>query len=729
LEELIQYNNQYYILTTSSAADDHTSVLKQGETFGVFDRNGDIRAIGLGKQGLYHEGTRYVSCFRLRLAGTRPLLLSSNVRRDNASLTVDLTNPDFCCDGQAPTPRGSLHIARSILLWQATCYERLRIRNYGHYAARVPLSLEIGADFADIFEVRGTSRKQRGRQLAARTDRNSLLLEYEGLDAVMRQLRIEFTLEPAEMSDREAIFELWLEPDREETIVISARCCSWLRADLGQEVPLVASCPYEAAFALDAEANRAARSHYCEILTSNERFNDWLQRSESDLVMMITETGAGPFPDAGVPWFATRFGRDGIVTALETLWVNPEISAGVLRYLAERQALETNTERDAEPGKILHETRKGEMAALGEIPFGCYYGSIDSTPLFVMLAAAYYERTADLDLISRLWPSVRMALDWIDNYGDQDRDGFVEYYRMSPSGLVHQGWKDSWDAIFHADGTLAQGPIALCEVQGYVYAAKLAGAQILRALGQMEAAQKLEHQARALREQFERAFWCEEMSSYALALDGEKRPCRVRTSNAGYALFTGIAGDEHARRTGGTLMNADSFSGWGIRTVARCERPFNPMSYHNGSVWPHDNALIASGFARYGLRPGLMQVFTGLFYASTFVKAHGLPELFCGFERRPGEGPTFYPVACSPQSWASASVFSLLQSALGLSIAAPQHQVRFTHPRLPPFLKEVEIRNLRIGQSAVDLSLRRHDDDSVSFNVRKKGQIDIITTK
>ena len=726
MEELIRYNDQYYILATSSAADEQTRVLKHGETFAVLDRKGDVRPIGLGEQGLYHEGTRYISACQLRLAGTKPLLLSSTVKRDNAFLHVDLTNPAFSGQEHTAIPHGCLHLARSVFLWQAVFHQRLRIRNYGHSAVKVPLSIEIEADFADIFEVRGSSRTRRGELRTPKRDPSTLRLQYEGLDRVVRQLRIDITPEPAEMSPNALKFDMTLEPSQEETIYIMAHCSSW-PAD--SKPARVVSCAYDEALVCAAQVQQTARNQYCEVYTSNERFNDWLNRSQSDLLMMVTETESGPYPDAGVPWFSTRFGRDGIITALETLWVNPELAAGVLRYLAARQATTVDPVRDSEPGKILHETRKGEMAALGEIPFGLYYGSVDSTPLFVMLAAAYYERTGDLDLVNTLWPNIERALTWLDRYGDVDRDGFVEYNRMSPHGLVQQGWKDSWDGVFHADGSLPEGPIALCEVQGYTYAAKLAGAQLLRALEKNEAAQELDRQAHLLREQFEMAFWCEDLSTYALALDGHKRPCRVRTSNAGHALMTGIASWEHARRVGETLLEKDSFSGWGVRTVAVGERAYNPMSYHNGSIWPHDNALIASGLGRYGLRHGLMQIFAGLFEVTSFVEFHRLPELFCGFPRRPGEGPTLYPVACSPQSWAAATVFSLLQSVLGLRINALQGQIHFIHSRLPDFLKEVEIRGLRVRNATVDLSLRRDPEGGAAFSVRKSGPVEVITTR
>ncbi len=441
---------------------------------------------------------------------------------------------------------------------------------------------------------------------------------------------------------------------------------------------------------------------------------------------MTTETSTGPYPYAGVPWYSTPFGRDGIITALECLWFNPELSKGVLAYLASTQAKEIRPEQDAEPGKILHEARDGEMANLGEIPFKRYYGSVDSTPLFVLLAGEYFIRTADLGFIKTIWSNIELALAWIDNFGDLNRDGFTDYDRKTSKGLVHQGWKDSHDCIFHEDGTLATGPIALCEVQGYVYAAKKAAANLASALGKQHLAQQLLDQAATLQQAFENAFWYEPISTYALALDGNKQPCRVRTSNAGHCLFTGIADKEHARRVTQNLLSDASFSGWGIRTVTASEARYNPMSYHNGSVWPHDNALIACGLARYGHKSATMKILEAFFDASVNLDFHRLPELFCGFPRRPGEGPTRYPVACAPQSWSAASIFLFMQACLGLTINSNAGTVTFTNPVLPNFLKEVRIGNLRLKEGSVDLLLlnRTHD---VGINVLKKiGNVQIV---
>jgi glycogen debranching enzyme len=369
------------------------------------------------------------------------------------------------------------------------------------------------------------------------------------------------------------------------------------------------------------------------------------------------------------------------------------------------------------------------MAALKEIPFGRYYGSVDSTPLFIILAGAYYQRTGDLGFVQEIWPNIEAALRWIDVYGDLDRDGFVEYQRRSSTGLVQQGWKDSNDSVFHADGTLAEAPIALCEVQAYVFAAKGHAAEMALALRKRERSYELERQAESLRRNFEEAFWRPDLATYALALDGDKRPCCVRSSNAGHCLFGGIASSERAALVGRTLLEEDSFSGWGVRTLSSREIRYNAMSYHNGSVWPHDNALIASGLARYGHKEGAAKILTGLFDASIFLDLHRLPELFCGFQRRSGEGPTQYPVACSPQSWAAASVFLLLEACLGLEIQTSPPRVLFRRAELPESLPSIQIFNLPVGDATVDLALERGERSVGVTVLQKPSYIDIISIK
>jgi glycogen debranching enzyme len=709
----------FYIQAASSPADQTTFVLKHGETFAVFDRYGDIDPEGLGEKGIYHEGTRYLSFLLLTLGDVRPLYLSSNVKDENDLLTIDLTNPDLYSQDRLMVPRSKLHIFRSKFIWQAAAYERIRIHNHSLAAIKETLKIQFDADCADIFEVRGTRRKRWGRYLDPEIASDSVVLAYEGLDAITRRTRILFSPEPDQIDAGQAIFNLALPPGAEQTILMIASF---------ENGPQRAASPlsYDQAMNTEARTVHSLRKEIAEVWTSSEQFNRWFNRATADLHMMTTQTPEGPFPYAGVPWYSTPFGRDGIITALECLWFHPGLAKGVLRFLASTQATEIRPEADAEPGKILHEARGGEMANLGEIPFKRYYGSVDATPLFIFLAGEYFKRTNDLNLIENLWPHIESALEWIDHFGDSNGDGFVDYNRKSSSGLVQQGWKDSHDAIFHEDGSPAAGPIALCEVQGYVFAAKQAAASLASSLGKFDLSKRLLEEAEKLRQFFEEQFWCETISTYALALDGKKKPCRVRTSNAGHCLLTGIAGTDRGRKVAQTLLSEESFSGWGIRTVAASEIGYNPMSYHDGSVWPHDNALITQGLARYGLKSATLKVFEAFFDASVNLDFHRLPELFCGFQRRPGEGPTRYPVACAPQSWSAASVFLFLQASLGLTINGKEGLVTFKNPVLPEFITEIRIRNLQSGRGSVDLLLQNHEHD-VGINVlRKTGDAQVL---
>lgn len=710
-----------HILAASSLADERTRVLKHGDTFAVFDHYGDIKPGGLGEEGLYHEGTRYLSCLLLELEENRPFFLNSTVRDENDQLAVALTNPDLLRDSQVRIPLGTLHIAAKKFLWRGVCYQQLRIKNHGLAPLATTLALHFAADFADIFEVRGMKRKARGDKLRPEVASNRVLLGYRGLDGDTRRTRIEFTPNPSALTASLARFDLSLKPQQEVAFDITIAC---ERSDTLPQVLRFNDARQQAETDLE-------RFHAwsCHLRTSNGQINAWINRAVADLHMMTTELPTGPYPYAGVPWFNTPFGRDGIITALECLWLRPSLARGVLAYLASTQATELIPEQDAAPGKILHETRNGEMAVLKEMPFGRYYGSVDATPLFVVLAGAYFQRTGDRTLVETLWPNIEAALLWMERHGDRDDDGFVEYHRQSADGLLHQSWRDSDDAVFHADGSLAQGPIALCEVQGYAYAALKAGATLATVLGQPKRASQLAHQAEDLQKRFEQAFWCEDQSTYALALDGDKEPCQVRASNAGQCLFTGIAGAERAWRVARTLLSPEFYSGWGIRTIAASEVRYNPMAYHNGSIWPHDNALIAHGLARYGLGEMALQVLTGMFEAGLFFDLHRMPELFCGFPQNAGEGPVLYPVACAPQAWSAASVFLLIQACLGLEIDGPGGRICFTRPRLPASLGELRIHNLEVAGATVDLLLTRYHDD-VGVNVlRREGEVEITVVK
>jgi glycogen debranching enzyme len=716
--DVIEVGDQFYIRAQSSLADDRTRVLLNGDTFAIFDRYGDIQPLGFGQQGIFRQDTRHLSRMELRICGLRPLLLSSTIREDNVLLGIDLTNPDLDLTSGRFLPRGTLHFFRTKFLVDGSCLERIVIRSYDDEAVDVTLTMAFGADFRDIFEVRGLQRPSRGVMLPAEVNAAGIKFSYRGLDEVVRSTHVQSSFVPSVDKQGEVSLPIHLEANEELSFSLSIACESdGVRQELGR---------YEENLARIGNQRASSPLAAVDIYTSNEQFNDWINRSRADLEMLITPTPFGPYPYAGVPWFSTVFGRDGIITALELLWIAPSVAKGVLSYLAATQAANQDPDRDAEPGKILHEIRHGEMAQLREVPFGCYYGSVDSTPLFLVLAGAYYERTGDIEFLKSIWPNVEAAFNWIETFGDMDGDGFIEYARQSESGLLQQGWKDSHDSVFHDDGSLAKGPIALCEVQAYVFAAKSQLARLAGDLGFQEQAERLRSQAEELRKKFEQLFWCDEISMFALALDGEKRQCKVRSSNAGQCLFSGVASEAHAQRTINALLCSSSFSGWGMRTIASVERRYNPMSYHNGSVWPHDNALIGFGVRRSRDKQLALKTMSGLFDLSIFTELHRLPELICGFPRGQGKAPTLYPVACSPQAWAAAAVFLLLQSCLGLSIQAKESRICLDYPALPEAFPSVQIRNLKVGDSSVDLAFERHAEAVATQILRRSGDVEIV---
>jgi glycogen debranching enzyme len=713
----------FHIQATESIQQRWPRTLKQGDMFALFDALGDCVAPALTPGGVFFNDTRYLSGVQLLLDGQRPLLLSSAVENDNVVLTVDLSNPDIYQGTAIALPREILHIRRSKFLWQGTCHERIAIRNFDARPQTCWLTINFAADFADLFEIRGMQREKRGDITCAVIGGAKAIFRYMGLDKIERRSEICFDPPPRQLSKSQALYALDLKPGEQMSLVMTV-CCTESSRPRPPEMEYFSE-PYRAARREAARLMDLGGS----VTSSNELANRMLARANADLSMLVTQTPQGPYPYAGTPWFCTPFGRDGLITALEMLWLDSSLARGVLRYLAAHQATEVDERADAEPGKILHETRACEMARLGEVPFGHYYGSVDSTPLFVLLAARYFERTGDEGTIRTLWPNILAALGWIDTYGDRDGDGFVEYYRVSENGLTNQGWKDSSDSIMHADGSLAAGPIALSEVQAYVYAAKRGAADMAAALGEAKASSQLCAAAEKLRAKFEADFWIEELGIYALALDGAKMPCRVRSSNAGQVLISSIAAPERAQAVAQNLMTPEMFSGWGVRTLAADAPRFNPMSYHNGSVWPHDNALIALGLARYGLKRAASSIFEGLFEAAARMDMMRFPELFCGFPRRRGTAPTLYPVACAPQAWASVVPFALLQACLGLELSHARREIRFHNPQLPRFLEEVHINDLELAEARVNLRLRRRGDNTEVAVVSRKGDVSIRITQ
>jgi glycogen debranching enzyme len=667
--------------------------IKAGETFIVADPWGDIRG---QSDGLFHDGTRLLSRFNLLIGAKRPSRLSSSLSGDGAVFTFNGCNLALPPVGGAGAQRGVIHVERTRCLHEGRLYERLRLANFGLDEVMLPIAFEYAADFHDIFEVRGVARRARGLAAEPELTGRGVLFGYRGLDEVERRASVSFSEPPWRVTAGRADFMFPLSPKAKIDLFIEA-------GQTTAETP--SSRRFNHAIAKARRTVRHFKNEGAQLRAADGAFGAWLEQSRADVAVLTTALSTGPYPYAGIPWFSTPFGRDGIITAWQLLWLDPSLARGVLRYLALRQATRVSAVDDSAPGKIMHETRGGEMATLGEIPFGLYYGGVDTTPLFIALAGAFLERTGDLATLRELWPALLRAVHWLEAQGDSNGDGFIDYQRGASSGLANQGWKDSLDSVFHDDGRFAPGPIALVEVQGYAFAAWRAMARIAHALGEPGSA-GWAARSEAMREAVEARFWIEERGYYALAIDGDGKVCAPESSNPGHLLFVGLPGPERAARVTQKLLSKSFDSGWGLRTLATDASRFNPMSYHNGSIWPHDTAIAVMGMSRYGERDGAAKVMTDLFAASRRFDMR-MPELLCGFSREADEPPIAYPVACRPQAWAAGSSFMLVQACLGLSIDADRREVRVVRPTLPEGLDRLTLDRLVVGDGAVDIQFQR----------------------
>jgi glycogen debranching enzyme len=695
-------------------------VLKEGELFLCARTDGDVAPAQVSGEGFYMQDMRHLSEIRLQIGGARPVALSHTAFEHRAVL--DATNATLQGDAGSPLPQLSLSITRELMVAAGRLYYLVRMRNFLGDRVTTPVSLAVGADFADMFEVRGAAlRSARGHALAPRRTERGLTLAYVGEDDVFRETVIEFDPPPdrieLEANRAEASWQVALEPGTPVEFLVTAEP-SIAGHRRHRRRPATA-----AAELVEAEQRWSARC--TAIASDNELFDQMLTISARDLRALILPLPNGQIVAAGIPWYVAPFGRDALVTAGEALILNPDLVRDALAALARLQATEDDPWRDAEPGKILHELRMGELARAGLVPHTPYYGTVDATPLFLMRAADYYAWTGDLQTLRALRPALDAALRWIDEYGDRDGDGFVEYQRRSSGGLRNQGWKDSEDSIVHEDGSLAEGPIALVEVQGYVYAAKRTIADVYDALGLSEVAGRLRGEADALRQAFNDAFWNPGEGTFALALDGRKRQVASVTSNPGHCLYCGIVDPAKAGAVVERLLGSDMFSGWGVRTLSSLCPAYNPMSYHNGSVWPHDNAIIAAGLKRYGYQDEVLRIAACLFDVAASARESRLPELFCGFDRAERGAVVAYPVACIPQAWAAAAPFMMLQAMLGISANAPGRALTIERPVLPDWLESIRLERLRVGEATVTLDFQRGPQATSFMLAEQTGEVSV----
>lgn len=673
-------------------------VIKNNNTFLLTDLVGNITPDHKYGLGLYKQDTRFLNTLKLSINGEEPVFLAADGKNSNVSLSR-LTNASNERDGELLLWQESVEIKRYHFIYNDSLYETLELTNYSPKEVAFSLRVAYQADFSDMFIVRGFQTGKIGKVVRRSCHEKGAVIHYEGSDHLERRLKLEHSPSADRFDDGWAEFDVVL-PSHEKTKIHLA-----FAPEIGDETVeiVTASIAHETIEKEYHDWKNASPS----ITSDYKLFDELIIRGMEDLHILQTDIGYGPFPVAGLPWFAVPFGRDSLIAALQILPFNPETAKGTLRTMSALQGKEKNKWRDEAPGKIMHEIRFGELANTNQIPFTPYYGSVDATPLFLVLITEYVKWTGDMALFHELKDSIMGALEWIGRYGDPDHDGFVEYFQESEKGIANQGWKDSGDSIVHRDSQFAEPPIALVEVQGYVHQAKIGLSELFYSAGDTDMGLRLKNEAEALKTNLNNKFWMEEHQYYALALDKEKNQVATITSNPGHLLMSKALDQSRADAVIDKLISGKMFSGYGIRTMAEGEAAYNPMSYHNGSIWPHDNSLILLGMANYERADAAKYIMEGILKASNQFEFNRLPELFCGYSDQIGE-VIRYPVACSPQAWAAGTPLILLRVMLGLSVDMEDHLIRLS-PFLLENMNELKVEKMPAGKGFLSMTLTRED--------------------
>ena len=689
-------------------------VLKHGEIFLLCEPGSQVPGASNDGFGLYYHDCRYLNCYELQLSGTRPTLLAVTPAT-GSEIRFELTNDKLGSGKQAiPAQTFGVTLHRALDDRQLSVHDVYTLRNYDVQRHRLELTLRFDSSFEDIFEIRGLHPHKKGREKKPKWQDGALVLRYKGADRIDRTLEVRPDPEPDRKSGCELQYSLDLKPEQSCEIRIEIRVL-----ETGQSAGTAPQL-------LTSRVASRQTEPGCKLQSNHKVLNDVMERSLLDIRMLSSSLRGCEYISAGLPWYGTLFGRDSITVALQTLAYDSRIAAQTIELLAKYQGTRNDDWRDEEPGKILHELRRGELAHLNEIPQTPYYGSVDSTPLFLILLGRHAQWTGDLTLFHKLRSNVERALEWIDTHGHRKDPRYLAYASRSKSGLSNQGWKDSGDSIMNADGSLAEPPIALVEVQGYVYLARLLMSDLYERDGNREHARHLRQQATELKEHFNRDFWVDGIEFYAIALEKHGRPASVISSNPGQALWTGIVDERKAPAVVGHLMADDMFTGWGVRTLSARERRFNPIGYHLGTVWPHDNSIIVAGLRRYGFDEEAGRVTEGMLDAGEQFPHYRLREVFAGFSRDQFCVPVHYPVACHPQAWAAGAVPFMLTNILGISVDGFSKRVRVLRPVLPKGVRELELHKLKVGSAALSLHFSSITEGSVRVDVTENtGEVEV----